>query len=386
VSVPGLNDPTNTYYDAYSIPVSGFSIPSQFDTYTPDNQNDYQCRVVLVPNPKKGATAWTMNGKFITIGVYRDQGRASGRNGQLAAQSWSRSGTTLTFITQTPHGLSVGDNCDFYNINVATFNTNVVTVIDNYTFTIRAFNTGSASGGTSAICWPSKIVDYNDDYIVFRLLPSFQLVTYATIESIFAATAPSVTTNTVSMYDITKSSYTQLPNQKSENFNYDLTTSITANADSDVVVLYNQQFDANGNPLLLTYQDNGQPTLNTNMNSVTDNAQIFYRDTIDNLAANSRVFVYDFYGLDINDPTRGPYFNPALVYRNPNATSLIGNFAYAQSAAGTPLYSGYLQDEFGNLAIGIQTNNALIVRKQILPVALDSFNKPIKQPTTILGV
>jgi hypothetical protein len=58
----------------------------------------------------------------------------------------------------------------------------------------------------------------------------------------------------------------------------------------------------------------------------------------------------------------------------------IGNLKVKLDNAGDPVYAGKLHDEFGNLAIGVQQNNALTVRKQILPLALDIFNRPIKTP------
>jgi hypothetical protein len=387
VSTPGLLELTGSYYDAYSIPVKEFTIPSHFDVYTPDNQYEYQCRVVLVPNPQKGATSWTLNGKYITIGVYRDEGRASARGGQLPAVSWSRVGTRLTFVTATPHGLEVGDYVDMYNINIATFNGTVTSVVDAYTFMIRTYNTGATSGGLNAVAWPTKIVNYYEDNIVFRILPSFALVDYATIQSIITATAPAPRTNTVTMYDITTKIYKQVPSLRSDEFNYDLSTTITDSSEIDGNLMYGQQFDASGNPLTLIYNANGQPAYNNAMNSKTVNAQISHNTTVDGATANNRVYVYDFYGLDINDPKRNPYNSSTLVYRDTTASSLIGNFAYAENAVKERIYTGsFLNDEFGNLAIGIQANNALIVRKQILPVAVDSFNKPIKQSSKVLGI
>lgn len=387
MSSPALNDTTNVFYDIYSIPVSGFTIPSHFDTYTPDFQTNYKCRVVLVPNPKKGASAWTMNGKYITIGVYRDEGRAAGRQGQLLAESWTRVGNQMTFVSMIPHGLLVGDSCEFLDINVATYFTTVSSVIDEYTFTFHCYDIGSSSGGNDgSVCWPFKTINYFDDYIVFRLLPSFSLVPYSVIQQIFEETAPTVSTNINTMYNITTGTYSTVTSSKDDNFNYSLTANLNSDPNSDVTMMFGQQFDASGNPLPLTYQNSGQPVPNSNVNSPNANTQAFNMTTIDGVEVNDRVYVYDYYGLLINDQNRGPYFSTTLVYRDPDVAGDLNNFAYQENANGVALYAGFMTDEYGNMAIGVQSNNALVVKKQVLPVALDSFNKPIKSPSTIVGV
>lgn len=380
----GLYDYTNPFFDTLSISLASFVVPSHFDVYTPDNQSDYICRFVMVPNPAKGATSWTMNGQFITIGVYRDEGRPAGRASMLQSSSWTRNATTLTFQTVLPHGLNVGDEADFTNINVSTYRTNITSVIDSNTFTIRTLYTGGLSGGVDAVCWPTKIVNYYSENIVFRLLPSFQLVEYATIQNIIEATAPVSRTNALVMYDITKSAYRNVPIVKDANFSYDILGNPQPNVSSNL--RYNQQFDSSGNPLPLAYQANGQPSGNRNVNSKYMNSQISYNyQPVPSGGLDGILHVYDFYGLDINDSTRSPFYSAPIVYRDITIQAVIGNFGYATTTDGKVLYNRkFLNDAFGNMAIGVQFNNTLVVRKQVLPVALDNFNKPIKQPTSIM--
>jgi hypothetical protein len=44
----------------------------------------------------------------------------------------------------------------------------------------------------------------------------------------------------------------------------------------------------------------------------------------------------------------------------------------------------FLLDEFGNEVVGITDKNTTIVKKQTLPLVLDRFNAPVKQPVKII--
>jgi hypothetical protein len=97
-------------------------------------------------------------------------------------------------------------------------------------------------------------------------------------------------------------------------------------------------------------------------------------------AKNSKIYAYDFYGIDLNDSSRGPYFSDKIVIRNEKIEGDIGNLLVKNDNEEKPIYSGKIHDEYGNLAIGVQENNSLVIRKQILPLKLDLFNRPLKKP------
>lgn len=140
-------------------------------------------------------------------------------------------------------------------------------------------------------------------------------------------------------------------------------------------VRFGQAFDSSGNPIgNLRYLNNGYPTPNPNINSPYVNDPVFYNAA----PTDGQLAVYDFYGLNLNDPTRGPYFSSQnVVPSSIDPTKLI----VRKDNLGNLIYDGPLSDEFGNLAVGVQVNHALVVRQPVLPLALDEFNRPIKDPT-----
>ena len=104
----------------------------------------------------------------------------------------------------------------------------------------------------------------------------------------------------------------------------------------------------------------------------------------DDPTTDSRVYVYDFYGLEINDPLRGPYFSTTLITRDLDKAPPYDNIL-RDGVNNVPYYSKILYDMFGNRVFGIQTNNATVIRENLLPLSLDRFNRPIKSPIKTIG-
>src|ERR1035437_11184875 len=110
MSVPGFNDPFNPYYDQFSIKTNTLVVPNHFDHFVPDNQNDYQCSMVITPSIQKGAIKWTLNGKCITIGIYKDEGRSTTQRPPITGLNWTRSGLFVTIIDRSEER-RVGKEC-----------------------------------------------------------------------------------------------------------------------------------------------------------------------------------------------------------------------------------------------------------------------------------
>jgi len=139
-------------------------------------------------------------------------------------------------------------------------------------------------------------------------------------------------------------------------------------------VRFGQAFNEGGQPLPLHYLNNGYPSTPHNVDSPYSNAQTFF--TVP--PADQKLRIYDFYGLNLNDPQRGPYFSDQNV-----TISQIDHVTLEvrKDHLGNLIYASTLNDEFGNQVIRGSSSLALKIKKQLLPLELDSFNRPIKEPT-----
>jgi len=371
-----FNDVFNAYYDQFSMRAVDLVIPSYFNQYLPDNQPDYQCIKVISPNLNADVQRWTYNSSWITIGIYRDEGRPATQRPVRTGASWSRSGLTITITDPIGHKLEVGDLVNVYNVNVpALTNLPVLSVINAYNFTVRGTLTGPTSG-TNGAYQNNFVTDFYEDYIVFRLLPSFQLVPISVILELFSSCSPTTQAARRTIYNITTSSEVKIPNGKSIAVNYELNNqSQSQNDKSAFPRMFSQAYDEKGTPLGLQYQGTGIPIPVNNVDSQYKNDQVFLNSARIINTSNDRIYVYYYYGIDINDATRGPYFSDTNITIDTTKTGYVGNLK-----ENIVLSSRFLNDEYGNLAIGVQYNNALTTRKQVLPLSLDAFNRPIKSP------
>jgi hypothetical protein len=150
---------------------------------------------------------------------------------------------------------------------------------------------------------------------------------------------------------------------------------------------FGQVYNEIGDPLKIQYQSQGYPVPVNIVDSKYKNDVITFsqplklENSIDN-SKNSRIYVYDFYGLDLNDPTRGPFYSSDNVTVGSEISSNgTAKLKVKTNNDGSLIYSGKLCDDYGNLAIGVQPlTNTLVSRKLILPLSLDYFNHPIKSP------
>lgn len=389
---PAFNTPFDPAYEIYSISRLDFAIPDHFDVYIPDflNEIDFQCLSVICPNPEKGAKRWTYRGKWLTIGVYRDEGREPAQRPPTVGLGWSRSGTTLTIIDPAGHRLQTGDYVDLYNINVQSLLRKKITVLSPSSFTVTVPLFGDTSGVNGAY-QPSDPYNFYEQNYVFRILPSFKLVPYSLIKQLFEDSAPVPEPSVRELYNVTTTSNVLLPRGKSKTVNYDLPT--TAKPIVDTLPLarrFGQVYDESGAPLKIDYRGDGQPVPSTAYDEEhldphkRFNAPLVDDPYMEDPNFDAWVHVYDFYGFEINDPNRGPYFRTDLITRDTEKPAPYDNIKRA-SQNGVPYYDGKLYDRFGNLVIGIQTNNATSIRKNLLPLRLDRFNRPEKLPIRQIG-
>jgi hypothetical protein len=311
VTAPAFNEPFDPYYDQYSISHLDFAVPDHFDIYVPDflNEVDFQCLSVICPSPSKGAKLWTYRGKWLTIGVYRDEGR------DTAQRSPSE---------------------------------------DPYNF-------------------------FEQNY-VFRLLPSFTLVPWSLIQELFTASAPDVTPQRQEIYNVTTETSDLLPSEISKSTNYNLP--ISGKSIGDNLTLgrrFGQVYDESGTPLKIDYIANGQPISSKSYDLPSLSSHVGF-----NIPVTTQVSVFDFYGGDINDPLRGPYHRTDLITRDTTKHVPLNNILRAEQN-GVPYYGKALFDVFGNRVIGIQENNATVIRENLLPLRLDRFNRPVKSPIKTTG-
>lgn len=376
MSVPDFNDPFHSFYDQFSIHVADFVMPAHFDQYVPDNQTDYACVNVIAPDPAKGAVEWTLNDAWITIGIYQDEGRPATQRPATSGLSWTRSGYTVT-INDPNHKLHVGDTVNVLNINAPVLeNVAVLSVVAGASFTFNGLVTGTSSG-SSASYQENFATNFYENYRVFRLMPSFLLLPYADVLAIFAATAPTPATPQKTLYSITTDTNVNVPTGSSESTNYQLPTVVLPTSSKSALPRrFGQVYDASGQPLPLTYLQDGYPVFVNNVDSPNKNPQIFYNNPV-NPSSDPYIYVYDYYGLQINDASRGSTYSTGNVTRNVSVSGDLNNFTISPSIG----YNRTLNDLFGNLAIGVQQDNALVIRKQVLPLEVNYFNKPVKNPT-----
>lgn len=431
MTAPAFNEPFDPYYDQYSISHLDFAVPDHFDIYVPEfvNEIDFQCLSVICPSTNKGAKQWTYGGKWLTIGVYRDEGRDPAQRPPSTALNWSRSSTTLTIIDPSGHRLRTADLVNLYNINVPSLLKAPITIINSTTFTVRVPLYGDSSGSNGAY-QPTELYNFYEQNYVFRLLPSFSLVPWSLIQELFASSAPDVVPQQREMFNITTGISNLLPRGISKSINYNLPLSGKPNGDNlPLDRRFGQVYDENGNPLKISYIANGQPvssksydspklSSHVGFNSPLTNEDVAYGETYritdsndqritsisgysgysgaitydlrilnlprDDALSDTRVYVFDFYGGEINDPHRAPYFRTDLITRDETKPAPFDNILRAEQN-GVPYYSKNLYDIFNNRVFGIQENNATVVRENLLPLQLDRFNRPIKSPIKTIG-
>lgn len=362
---PNFNEPFSTVYDEISCHRDDLPTHHGCYVYTPDNHDDYQCLALWQPAPELGARQWTRNGKRILIGVYRDEGRMPQRR-PPTMMSWTLYGTLLTVTTNEAHRLHVGEGVTLSGATIGFNNDYVVTGVNSPTqFTVENPFPDSAAGPGSYS--PLNDIDFFNDYMVFRLLPTFKPVPIAVIRDILAAAEPELSRANVTLTDI-QTGVTQV---KSEIQTYTSSTQYRR---------HRQQLDELKKPLRQVYDARGRvipPDLRFTKNA---NAALYFNVPMVNQwdpipSANPYLPAYDFYGFPLNDATRGPFNATDIIrYDSSNAVGL-GRRVNGSS----PIYTGVIHDVFGDYVVGARPNNTLIVRKPVQPLLVDHHNTPYKR-------
>jgi hypothetical protein len=375
-NLPPFNRPFDIVYDGYSIYKSDFVIPDWCNVYSPDNHDEYNCLAIIQPAPELGASKWTKDGKRILIGVYRDQGRESQLQDYRIIQ-WGRYGTKLYMGTDRPHRLVVGDEVNLFNVNVPFLTSRVISILNDTEFEVGTSDTGDISGifGTYQ---PVKPINFFDNYIVFRILPSMKLVKFSEVQSLLAECTPVIKSTPTYLTDI-NSGETIIVNAPIIQKHIFVTSG------------NRQQFNEQGKPLNSVIDNMGRVSFdekkytkdqnNPNLkNGIVTNEECNIDQVLTGLCSigpgNSQVYVYDYYGFQINDLNRGPYFSYQNIIYDVNQIHGIGY----RIDNGKHFYSGLLLDEFGNVVLGINSDNTLVVRQALLPLNVDQYNVPYKQP------
>lgn len=358
---PNFNDPFSTTYNEVSCHRNDLPTYRGCYVYTPDNHDDYQCLALWQPAPELGAREWTRNGKRILIGVYRDEGRTVQRQ-PLLPMTWTLAGTTLTVVTDRPHHLSIGVEVE---LAAAPETSALVTSIQSSTVFTVEVTPGSATGNGA---WsPTAEIDFFNDYVVFRLLPTFKPVSVALIRDILAAAEPELSRANVTLTDI-RTGATQV---KSE---------VQTFSSSMLYRRHRQQLNELQQPLRQIYDARGRvipPDLRFTKHA---NAALYFNVPMVNQwdaipTSNASLPAYDFYGFPLNDASRGPFYAADIIrYDSSNAVGLG-----RRTNGGSAIYSGVIHDVFGDYVVGSRSNNTLITRKPVQPLLVDHHNSPYKR-------
>ena len=378
MTAPSLVDYHNSQYSKYSAVATEFEIPTHVDFFTPDNKDTgYDCTGIIVPNKFKGAKTNVYRSKIACIGIYHDQGRPSTESELFEFVTWTRYGKKIVLThTLQKHKYVLNDSIICYNINVQRLECKITKILDEYSYEIESFLVGP-SYGTEAAVQLKRFKSFYDENVVFRLLPSFKLITIAEVLEILGTSTTTVPIK--DFYNVSSDQINKVPTIVTKSINYQ--KRVDQFGFSTSKFLYNQIFDDLGNPLRMQFKDNGLPEDVNNVDSKNKNSKIFINQPIQNSDRpfsdrNEIIQVYDFYGYLINDELRGPYYDNDLISRNSDNSIL-----YSLTNTGKRKYDRkFLLDEFGNEVIGITDKNTTIVKKQTLPLALDRFNAPVKQP------
>ena len=375
-----FNDPFNTFYDQYSIKTDELSIPAWWNIFKPLNSDDFNCLSIISPSTQHGARKWTVNGSWLTIGIYRDEGREPAIKPSVTGLPWIRSGTTLV-IFDPSNLVEVGQSITLYNLNTASLTTTVASTGPG-AFSINVEDLGDLSGSNGA--WQSSsMTNFFESNIVFRLFPSFKLIKWSEVQSYFSASTP-LNTASRELLNITTGQTIKPPSARTAYTDYTLQTNKT---DKPELLRFRQRFDEAGRPLKTNYNPAGFPIIQNKTYSIKQNSTVLFQnpiinevlELIENPFIDTVPDVFDFYGLPINDISRGPYFVNDIISRNLTVLSDIDNITRKTNGI-SELFSGRLFDRFGNLVIGIQTDNGLVSQTPILPIPLDQFNHPFTDP------
>jgi len=374
MSSPGLDQPFDPGYDVYSMWREDFVIPSFCLVYRPNNNSDYACDSVIAPVPELGAKIWTRNGRRILIGIYKDEGRPSDQRRPARVVPWVRTVNKIVLTDTVHHHLHVGDVVDIYNTTTPEARLKVLRVVDAFSFEVQSLATGPTSGSTGGYSALAP-VNFYEQYIVFRFLPSYKLVPWQDVLDLLATATPTIGTAPVSLTDIVTGDTVQTTRTV---FNG---SRLLPSGSRSGTELWRQQFDENSKPLAWTYDYLGHASLpktvsNSKQNNPPHNTGVMVNEvsSLDDMT-NNQLYVKDYYGFELNDVTRGPFYADDIIIYDPAEPNGIKR----KTNGSEPIYEEQLHDEFGNFVTEATEQNTLIARGPILPLAIDQFSVPYKR-------
>jgi len=402
MTYPNWLKPHDPYYDQYSIEINDFVMPEHFDIFLTDFGDEVSCKTIVMPSPRKGAINYIKNNKFMIIGIYRDTGREPTLFPIITGKQWATSGNELV-IFDTTNKVRVGDYLYCYNTNVTGQQYLKCVAREPGYFTLKLASLLGSTSGLSCSYRIDRIKDFAEENIVFRLFPTFKLITYAEFLSIANSTSPnSVFRTSDVLKNITTDTDVRTPVQVDSNTDYTPVNNfkkvseisystfrlgVKVKGNGLPTFQHNQTFDDVGKPLKLKYDESGKVISPKYYDSKYKNKNIFVdsQQAAENPSSDptkdDRVWCYDFYGIDINDPSRGPYNVDTVISRDTSVSGNVNNIQRLE-VNGVPFYptSQHVYDNFGNIAIGINENNSLNVIRQRIPIQLDNFGRPFKLP------
>lgn len=348
-----FNDPFNSVYDNYSVKISDITIPSYFVRHEVDTSIDSNCLAVFSVSPENGASKWSRNNRWITIGMYRDTGRKPS-NSSYFSTSWVRTAANLTIIINDANRIQVGDFVEILNSNVSRIASAKVLSVTSNSFTVSTSDTGLLSGNCQY-----RYINYQfaERRVIFRLLPNNKIITIAELNELFNYCAPVITNTTPSIG--TSKQFGRLTLGRR----------------------FDQIYDHFGEPLSVQYQNNGLPIIDQvvagkSRQTAFNNSPVI-TESDDNDSVDSRIYVYDTYGIEINNPFRGPHFVDNIITRDTTITGNLNNILRKTDSRGQVIYDGPLFDAYGNPVVGINSNNTVVIKEAFLPITVDRFNRPV---------
>ena len=307
---PDLFDYFNDGYEKYSINSSKFKIPSYVDFYEPDNKApDFNCVGVLVPNPLYGAKKYTHQGKIISIGMYRDEGRPITEYVLNESIFWFRIGNRLILQQNKKHEFRINDEIQIYNVNIPSLTTKIKKVIDEYHYEVETTDIGNLDGYFGA-SKPTKLKNFFEENIVFRLLPCFKLITVNEVYELLGIIENPYNKplDIQSIINITINLEIEQPININNDVNYYIDPLKPSYFNRNSGYYHDQIFDEVGIPLSIEYQNNGAPFPLDNIDSKYKNNKIYINQVLSQEiwqdpteGFDSILYVYDFYGYLIND-------------------------------------------------------------------------------------
>lgn len=366
---PAFNDPFSAAYDQVALHQSELPAHAGCNVYEPDNHDDYQCIAVWQPAPELGALTWTRGGQRIMLGLYRDEGRAAQRM-PMTAMTWTRQGPLVTVTCLKPHYLAIGAEVELGNLRgLHDLSVAAVLSADRLTFTVSITPViGPASG--AAFYTPLALINFLTDYIIFRLLPSFRPISVATALQIIEAANPELARAPVSLMNLTTGSVQ--------------TVSEVAMQPALQARSHRQQLDELNKPLRQLYDARGLVIPTDARFSKTANIKRYASMPLVNQhdpvpTSNAALPAYDFYGFELNDPARGPFYSSSIISYDGASSDGIARAVNN----GHVIHSGFIHDVFGDYVVGARANNTLITRKSVQPVVVDQHNTPFKRPSKV---